>query len=135
MREDFFTLSYFMLSMLFVRCLISSWRWISARGVMTRPPHFNVCEWTEFQTLHIPYPTPAPRESFMHENIWPVISDAMVQLETQFLLSYVPSRLESECVLVKSWFIHTRRLLHPQHQIDMATLLSTLTTTVKIQTY
>lgn len=61
--------------------------------------------------VHIGYPTPASCESFMHENVQCVLSGAIVKLPTQFVLHYVPSRLESACVLVKPSVGHTKRLL------------------------
>lgn len=63
----------------------------------------------------------------MHDNFWFVLSDAIVKMSTQFALSYVLSRPESECVLMKDSVGHSRSLLRPEHQLDMSKLLSTFT--------
>lgn len=78
--------------------------------------------------VNISYPSPASYQSFIHENVLSVIPDAIVKLPTQFVLSYVPSSPESERVIPKPCVGQTRHLLGPEHQIDIATLLSTFST-------
>lgn len=77
---------------------------------------------------NIAYPDPASSQTFMHDNVWSILSDAIVKLPTQFVMSFVASRPDFECVLAKPSIEHTRCLLRPYHQIEMNTLLSAFTT-------
>ena len=71
----------------------------------------------------ISYTAPLTCEKFVHDSIWPVLTQAITRPPIQFVQKYVNARPDAEFCLVKPMLGLPRRVLLPQHQIGSLQLL------------
>ena len=73
------------------------------------------------------YEPPVAYADFFHKEIWPVLTQAIINFPVQFVSKYVSSQPETEYAMIKPQVGLARRLLLPGNQINDRTLLDALT--------